>query len=55
MGHYSEDFHTEQISHKKANAEVDEELRRLIASYKTRIKLSFAAERGITPSTGSLK
>ena len=39
MGHYSEDFHTEQISHKKANAEVDEELQRLIASYKTRIKV----------------
>ena len=39
MGHYSEEFHTEQISHKKANAEIDEELQRLIASYKTRIKV----------------
>ncbi|MBI2125021.1 cell division protein FtsZ, partial [Candidatus Woesearchaeota archaeon] len=39
MGHYQEDFHAEQISHKKANAEVDEELQRLIAGHKTRIKV----------------
>ena len=39
MGHYSEDFHTEQISHKKANAEVDEELQKIIASHQTRIKV----------------
>lgn len=39
MGNYREDFHTEQISHKKANAEIDEELQRLIAGHKTRIKV----------------
>ncbi len=39
MGNYREDFHTEQISHKTANAEIDEELRRLLEGHKTRIKV----------------
>lgn len=39
MGNYREDFHAEQISHKKANAEIDDELQRLIAGHKTRIKV----------------
>jgi len=40
MGQYREgDFHAEQISHSKANAEVDDELQRLIAGHKTRIKV----------------
>ena len=40
MGQYREgDFHAEQISHNKANAEVDDELQRLIAGHKTRIKV----------------
>ena len=39
MGNYREDFHAEQISHKTANAGIDEELQRLIAGHKTRIKV----------------
>lgn len=39
MGNYQEDFRAEQISHKRANAEIDEELQRLIAGHKTRIKV----------------
>lgn len=34
-----EDIHAEEISHKTANADIDAELERLIASHKTRIKV----------------
>ncbi len=39
-------FHAEEISHKEANQNVDEELQRLIASHKTRIKVVGAGGAG---------